>query len=79
VRLVRVLAADEDVSGSGQLADAPARGLPPGQSPRPGSGLRDRLLLGYDPVLADMLDGLGARLSRTWSPFELRAGRGHGH
>ncbi len=40
----------------------------------------DRLVLGYDPVLADMVVGLGARITRTWAPFEPEAGAyGHGH
>lgn len=38
------------------------------------------LLLGYDPVLVDMLVGLGARLRRFWGPFEPEVGAyGHGH
>ncbi len=40
----------------------------------------DRLVLGYDAVLADMLVGLGASLLRTWAPFEPEGGAyGHGH
>ena len=39
----------------------------------------DRLLLGYDPVLADMLVGMGAPIRRLWSPFEQEAGAYGGH
>ena len=39
----------------------------------------DRLLLGYDPVLADMLVGMGAPIRRLWSPFEPEAGAYGGH
>ena len=39
----------------------------------------DRLLLGYDAVLADMLVGMGARIQRLWSPFEPEAGAYGGH
>ena len=38
-----------------------------------------RLLLGYDPVLSDMLVGLGASVRRTWLPFEPEAGAYAGH
>ena len=34
----------------------------------------DRLVIGYDPVLVDMLIGLGVRTQRTWAPFEPEAG-----
>jgi len=39
------------------------------------------LLLGYDPVLVDMLVRLGVSARRTWAPFEPEAGAygGHGH
>jgi urease accessory protein len=79
---VRVLAADEDVLEV--RADSPialARvAYHLGNRHVPVEVGADRLLLGYDSVLADMLIGLGARLSRTWSPFEPEGGAyGHGH
>ena len=79
---VRVLAADEDVlevrAGSPIALARVAYHL--GNRHVPVQVCEDRLLLGYDPVLADMLVGLGARLSRTWSPFEPEGGAyGHGH
>jgi urease accessory protein len=39
----------------------------------------ERLLLGYDAVLSDMLVGLGASVRRTWAPFEPEAGAYGGH
>ena len=79
---VRVLAADEDVlevRASSPIALARAA-YHLGNRHVPVQVCEDRLLLGYDPVLADMLVGLGARLSRTWSPFEPEGGAyGHGH
>jgi len=34
----------------------------------------DCLRLGYDPILVDMLVGLGVRVQRCWAPFEPEAG-----
>jgi urease accessory protein len=79
---VRVEAADEDVlevrAGSGLDLLRAAYHL--GNRHVPVQVLADRLVLGYDPVLADMLVGLGATLRRTWAPFEPEGGAyGHGH
>ncbi len=73
---VRVLAADEDVlevraSSAIELARA-AYHL--GNRHVPVQVCADRLVLGYDAVLADMLVGLGTRLTRTWLPFEPEGG-----
>ncbi len=79
---VRVRAADEDVlevraDGAQALARV-AYHL--GNRHVPVQVSSDRLVLGYDPVLADMVVGLGARITRTWAPFEPEAGAyGHGH
>ena len=77
----RVEAADEDVlevraeSALGLLRAA----YHLGNRHVPVQVLADRLVLGYDPVLADMLVGLGATLRRTWAPFEPEGGAyGHG-
>ena len=79
---VRVEAADEDVlevrAGSELGLLRAAYHL--GNRHVPVQVLADRLVLGYDPVLADMLAGLGATLRRTWAPFEPEGGAyGHGH
>ena len=79
---VRVEAADEDVL---EVRADTALGLLRaayhlGNRHVPVQVLADRLVLGYDPVLADMLVGLGATLRRTWAPFEPEGGAyGHGH
>jgi urease accessory protein len=80
---VRIEAADEDlleVRCDGSLALARAA-YHLGNRHVPVQVDADRLLLGYDPVLADMLVGLGARIVRRWSPFEPESGAygGHGH
>jgi len=73
---VRVAAADEDVlevraPDATTLARA-AYHL--GNRHVPLQVAADRLVLGYDPVLADMLVGLGVRVQRGWAPFEPEAG-----
>jgi urease accessory protein len=73
---VRVKAADEDVievraAGASALARA-AYHLGNRHVPLQVAG--DRLVIGYDPVLVDMLIGLGVRTQRTWAPFEPEAG-----
>ena len=79
---VRIEAADEDVievrAASAQALARAAYHL--GNRHVPVQVVDDRLVLGYDSVLADMLVGLGARITRTWAPFEPEAGAyGHGH
>ena len=79
---VRIEAADEDVlevrAASAQALARAAYHL--GNRHVPVQVVDDRLVLGYDSVLADMLVGLGARIIRTWAPFEPEAGAyGHGH
>ena len=79
---VRVLAAEEDVlEVRARTPIALARAAYHlGNRHVPVQVGEDRLLLGYDAVLADMLVGLGATLIRTWSPFEPEGGAyGHGH
>ncbi len=79
---VRVLAAEEDVlEVRARMPIALARAAYHlGNRHVPVQVGADRLLLGYDAVLADMLVGLGATLIRTWSPFEPEGGAyGHGH
>ncbi len=79
---VRVLAAEEDVlEVRARTPIALARAAYHlGNRHVPVQVGADRLLLGYDAVLADMLVGLGATLIRTWSPFEPEGGAyGHGH
>ncbi len=78
---VRVRAADEDVievkaSDASTLARA-AYHLGNRHVPLQVAG--DRLVIGYDPVLVDMLIGLGVRTQRTWAPFEPEAGAYAGH
>lgn len=74
--LVRVTAADEDVlevraPDATTLARA-AYHL--GNRHVPLQVDAGRLVLGYDPVLVDMLVGLGVRVQRGWAPFEPEAG-----
>jgi len=73
---VRVTAADEDVlevraPDATTLARA-AYHL--GNRHVPLEVSAERLVLGYDPVLVDMLVGLGVRVQRCWAPFEPEAG-----
>ena len=78
---VRIEAADEDLlevrCGSALALTRAAYHL--GNRHVPVQIDADRLLLGYDPVLADMLVGMGARIRRLWSPFEPEAGAYGGH
>lgn len=78
---VRVTAADEDVvevsaSDSSALARA-AYHLGNRHVALQVTG--ERLVIGYDPVLVDMLVGIGARVKRCWAPFEPEAGAYAGH
>ena len=73
---LRVIAADEDVvevraPDSTTLARA-AYHLGNRHVPLQVDG--ERLRLGYDPILVDMLVGLGVRVQRCWAPFEPEAG-----
>lgn len=73
---VRVRAADEDVIEVRAVdASALARAAYHlGNRHVPLQVADDRLVIGYDPVLVDMLVGLGVRTQRTWAPFEPEAG-----
>jgi urease accessory protein len=73
---VRVLAADEDVvEVSAQDASALARAAYHlGNRHVALQVAGERLVIGYDAVLVDMLIGIGVRTKRCWAPFEPEAG-----
>jgi urease accessory protein len=73
---VRVKAADEDViEVRATTASALARAAYHlGNRHVPLQVEGDRLVIGYDPVLVDMLVALGVRTQRIWAPFEPEAG-----
>ena len=80
--LVRVVAADEDiVDARADSAIALARAAYHlGNRHVPVQVCEDRLVLGYDPVLVDMLVRMGVRIQRGWAPFEPEGGAyGHAH